>query len=154
MFFQCFAVTYFANNKAGITVFGFMLDRTCLHTIFAVQLSLTLWLLNKTIFASGFWDYCLSIQIFCLFLLYSNDKNVEMEKVIRCLFNECHCWTISMPPLGIWLTFNLCIIPPILHMFDSQLIVNRKLLGPLKICRSGIQLPSVLIFSLYVLYAT
>ncbi|KAH7837668.1 hypothetical protein Vadar_016493 [Vaccinium darrowii] len=47
-------VTYFANNKAGITVFGFMLDRTCLHTIFAVQLSLTLWLLNKTIFASGF----------------------------------------------------------------------------------------------------
>lgn len=43
------AVTYFENNKAGITVFGFMLDRTSLHTIFAIQMSLTLWLLNKTI---------------------------------------------------------------------------------------------------------
>ncbi|KAG5516356.1 hypothetical protein RHGRI_037166 [Rhododendron griersonianum] len=42
-------VTYFANNRAGITVFGFMLDRTWLHTIFAIQLSLTLWLLNKTV---------------------------------------------------------------------------------------------------------
>ncbi|XP_051128180.1 uncharacterized protein LOC127249452 [Andrographis paniculata] len=42
-------VTYFENNKAGITVFGFMLDRTWLHTIFAIQLSLTLWIFNKTI---------------------------------------------------------------------------------------------------------
>ncbi|KAL1804177.1 hypothetical protein ACET3Z_032824 [Daucus carota] len=42
-------VTYFENNKAGITVFGFMLDRTSLHTIIAIQMSLTLWLLNKTI---------------------------------------------------------------------------------------------------------
>lgn len=42
-------VTYFENNRAGITVFGFMLDRTSLHTIFAIQMSLTLWLLNKTI---------------------------------------------------------------------------------------------------------
>ncbi|GFP98962.1 hypothetical protein PHJA_002040100 [Phtheirospermum japonicum] len=42
-------VTYFENNKAGITVYGFMLDRTWLHTIVAIQLSLTLWILNKTI---------------------------------------------------------------------------------------------------------
>ncbi|XP_028126287.1 uncharacterized protein LOC114323027 [Camellia sinensis] len=42
-------VTYFENNRAGITVFGFMLDRTWLHTIFVIELSLTLWLLNKTI---------------------------------------------------------------------------------------------------------
>ncbi|KAJ0647625.1 hypothetical protein HanRHA438_Chr15g0691591 [Helianthus annuus] len=42
-------VTYLENNKAGITVFGFMLDRTYLHTIFALEMSLTLWLLNKTI---------------------------------------------------------------------------------------------------------
>ncbi|XP_059663063.1 uncharacterized protein LOC132308829 [Cornus florida] len=42
-------VTYFENNRAGITVFGFMLDRTWLHTIFVIQLSLTLRLLNKTI---------------------------------------------------------------------------------------------------------
>lgn len=42
-------VTYFEHNRAGITVYGFMLDRTWLHTIFAFQLSLTLWILNKTI---------------------------------------------------------------------------------------------------------
>ncbi|XP_023742837.1 uncharacterized protein LOC111890981 [Lactuca sativa] len=42
-------VTYFENNKAGITVFGFILDRSYLHTIFALEMTLTLWLLNKTI---------------------------------------------------------------------------------------------------------
>ncbi|XP_051125632.1 uncharacterized protein LOC127247703 [Andrographis paniculata] len=42
-------VTYFEHNKAGITAYGFILDRTWLHTIFAIQLSLTLWILNKTI---------------------------------------------------------------------------------------------------------
>ncbi|CAK9181698.1 unnamed protein product [Ilex paraguariensis] len=42
-------VSYFENNRAGITVYGFMLDRSSLHTIFAIQMSLTLWILNKTI---------------------------------------------------------------------------------------------------------
>ncbi|CAI9086864.1 OLC1v1020784C1 [Oldenlandia corymbosa var. corymbosa] len=42
-------LTYFEHNRAGITVYGFMLDRSWLHTIFAIQLSLTLWILNKTI---------------------------------------------------------------------------------------------------------
>ncbi|GAA0150591.1 guanyl-nucleotide exchange factor [Lithospermum erythrorhizon] len=42
-------VTYFEHNRAGITVYGFMFDRTLLHWIFAVHLSLTLWILNKTI---------------------------------------------------------------------------------------------------------
>ncbi|KAK4259074.1 hypothetical protein QN277_005448 [Acacia crassicarpa] len=42
-------VTYMENNRAGITVYGFMLDRTWLHSIFGVQLALCLWLLNKTI---------------------------------------------------------------------------------------------------------
>ncbi|KAG6695454.1 hypothetical protein I3843_09G098700 [Carya illinoinensis] len=42
-------VTYLENNKAGITVFGFMLDRTWLHSIFVIQLALLLWLLNKTV---------------------------------------------------------------------------------------------------------
>ncbi|KAL1804178.1 hypothetical protein ACET3Z_032825 [Daucus carota] len=45
-------VTYFENNKAGITVFGFMLDRSSLRIVFAIQLSLTLWLLSKTIGSS------------------------------------------------------------------------------------------------------
>ncbi|XP_050219825.1 uncharacterized protein LOC126670198 [Mercurialis annua] len=43
-------VTYFENNKAGITVYGFTLDRTTLHSLFGVELALVLWLLGKTIF--------------------------------------------------------------------------------------------------------
>ncbi|XP_009137245.1 uncharacterized protein LOC103861292 [Brassica rapa] len=42
-------VTYLENNKAGITVYGFLVDRSWLHTIFGVELALLLWLLNKTI---------------------------------------------------------------------------------------------------------
>ncbi|KAI4298757.1 hypothetical protein L6164_032276 [Bauhinia variegata] len=42
-------VTYVENNRAGISVYGFMLDRTWLHSIFGIQLALCLWLLNKTI---------------------------------------------------------------------------------------------------------
>ncbi|KAK7258876.1 hypothetical protein RIF29_24465 [Crotalaria pallida] len=42
-------VNYFENNRAGITVFGFILDRTTLHTIFGIEMSLVLWLLGKTI---------------------------------------------------------------------------------------------------------
>ncbi|KAJ0608580.1 hypothetical protein HanRHA438_Chr00c01g0842631 [Helianthus annuus] len=42
-------VTYFENNRAGITLFGIMLDRTTLHTIVTIELSLVLWLLGKTI---------------------------------------------------------------------------------------------------------
>ncbi|CAA0832425.1 Protein of unknown function (DUF3537 [Striga hermonthica] len=42
-------VQYLENNRAGITVFGSMLDRSYLHTIFGVELSLVLWLLGKTV---------------------------------------------------------------------------------------------------------
>ncbi|CAN8321427.1 unnamed protein product [Cochlearia groenlandica] len=42
-------VSYFENNIAGITVYGFTLDRGTLHTIFGLELSLVLWLLGKTI---------------------------------------------------------------------------------------------------------
>ncbi|XP_047336896.1 uncharacterized protein LOC124940423 [Impatiens glandulifera] len=42
-------VTYFENNRAGISLYGFVLDRGSLHTIFGVELSLVLWLLGKTI---------------------------------------------------------------------------------------------------------
>ncbi|ESQ30414.1 hypothetical protein EUTSA_v10011484mg [Eutrema salsugineum] len=42
-------VSYFENNRAGITVYGFTLDRGTLHTIFGLELSLVLWLLGKTI---------------------------------------------------------------------------------------------------------
>ena len=49
MTYDCVAVTYLENNRAGLTVFGFMLDRTWLHSIFVIQLALLLWLLNKTV---------------------------------------------------------------------------------------------------------
>ncbi|XP_057977778.1 uncharacterized protein LOC131164528 [Malania oleifera] len=42
-------VTYFENNRAGITVYGFMLDRSWLQLIFGIELSLVLWLLGKTV---------------------------------------------------------------------------------------------------------
>jgi hypothetical protein len=42
-------VTYLENNRAGITVYGFLVDRSWLHTIFGIELALLLWLLNKTI---------------------------------------------------------------------------------------------------------
>lgn len=42
-------VTYLENNRAGITLYGFMLDRSSLHMIFGLQLSLVLWLLGKTV---------------------------------------------------------------------------------------------------------
>ncbi|EXB63269.1 hypothetical protein L484_012459 [Morus notabilis] len=44
-------VTYFENNRAGITVFGFTLDRSTIHSIFGLELALVLWLLGKTISA-------------------------------------------------------------------------------------------------------
>ncbi|CAO2835875.1 unnamed protein product [Amaranthus hypochondriacus] len=42
-------VTYFEKNRAGITLYGFMLDRRWLQLIFGVELSLVLWLLKQTI---------------------------------------------------------------------------------------------------------
>ena len=47
--FGSLAVTYLENNRAGITVFGFTLDRSYLHTIFMLEWTLFLWLLGKTI---------------------------------------------------------------------------------------------------------
>ncbi|CAN6921404.1 unnamed protein product, partial [Brassica oleracea] len=48
-------VTYLENNRAGITVYGFLVDRSWLHTIFGVELALLLWLLNKTIGMYIYW---------------------------------------------------------------------------------------------------
>nr|XP_043628178.1 uncharacterized protein LOC122599692 [Erigeron canadensis] len=42
-------LSYFENNRAGIAVFGYVLDRTTLHTIVTIELTLVLWLLGKTI---------------------------------------------------------------------------------------------------------
>ncbi|CAD5165366.1 uncharacterized protein LOC103996294 [Musa acuminata AAA Group] len=42
-------VTYLENNRAGITIFGFTVDRAWLHTIFMLEITLFLWLLGKTV---------------------------------------------------------------------------------------------------------
>ncbi|XP_047307258.1 uncharacterized protein LOC124910631 isoform X2 [Impatiens glandulifera] len=42
-------VTYFDNNRAGILLYGSVLDRGSLHTILGIELSLVLWLLGKTV---------------------------------------------------------------------------------------------------------
>ncbi|XP_042490333.1 uncharacterized protein LOC122070274 [Macadamia integrifolia] len=40
-------VTYLQHNNGGITLFGFALDRGLLHTLFAFEFSLVLWILSK-----------------------------------------------------------------------------------------------------------
>ncbi|KAI9107071.1 hypothetical protein K1719_022599 [Acacia pycnantha] len=42
-------VTYLQHNNGGITLFGFPLDRGLLHTLFAFELSLVLWILSKAV---------------------------------------------------------------------------------------------------------
>ncbi|XP_020517432.1 uncharacterized protein LOC18424876 isoform X2 [Amborella trichopoda] len=42
-------VKYFEHNRAGISVFGFMLDRASLQVIFMIEMSLVLWILGKTV---------------------------------------------------------------------------------------------------------
>ncbi|GLJ26402.1 hypothetical protein SUGI_0508980 [Cryptomeria japonica] len=42
-------VTYLQHNNGGITLFGFVLDRGLLHTLFAFEFSLVMWILSKAI---------------------------------------------------------------------------------------------------------
>uniref|UniRef100_J3LDZ6 Uncharacterized protein n=2 Tax=Oryza brachyantha TaxID=4533 RepID=J3LDZ6_ORYBR len=42
-------VTYLENNRGGITVYGFVVDRTWLHALFMIEFSLVMWLLGKTV---------------------------------------------------------------------------------------------------------
>jgi hypothetical protein len=45
-------VTYLSHNSGGITLFGFTLDRGLLHTIFAFEMTLVLWILSKAVVLS------------------------------------------------------------------------------------------------------
>uniref|UniRef100_A0A0D9X9W7 Uncharacterized protein n=1 Tax=Leersia perrieri TaxID=77586 RepID=A0A0D9X9W7_9ORYZ len=45
-------VTYLCHNSGGITLFGFTLDRGLLHTIFAFEMTLVLWILSKVVVLS------------------------------------------------------------------------------------------------------
>ncbi|CAA6672105.1 unnamed protein product [Spirodela intermedia] len=45
-------VVYLEHNSRGITVFGFALDRGLLHTLFAFEMSLVLWILSKVVVLS------------------------------------------------------------------------------------------------------
>lgn len=42
-------VLYLQHNSGGITLFGFVLDRGLLHTLFAFEFSLVMWILSKAI---------------------------------------------------------------------------------------------------------
>ncbi|KAI3974451.1 hypothetical protein MKX01_017944 [Papaver californicum] len=46
-------VTYLQHNNGGITVYGFGLDRGLLHTLFAFEFSLVLWILSKVVVLSS-----------------------------------------------------------------------------------------------------
>ncbi|KDP33413.1 hypothetical protein JCGZ_06984 [Jatropha curcas] len=45
-------VAYLQHNHGGITLFGFALDRGLLHTLFAFEFSLVLWILSKVVVLS------------------------------------------------------------------------------------------------------
>ncbi|XP_061362557.1 uncharacterized protein LOC133306276 [Gastrolobium bilobum] len=45
-------VTYLQHNHGGITLYGFTLDRGLLHTLFAFEFSLVLWILSKVVVLS------------------------------------------------------------------------------------------------------
>ncbi|KAJ8621372.1 hypothetical protein MRB53_029901 [Persea americana] len=45
-------VMYLQHNNGGITLFGFALDRGLLHTLFAFEFSLVLWILSKVVVLS------------------------------------------------------------------------------------------------------
>ncbi|KAK2399158.1 extracellular ligand-gated ion channel protein [Trifolium repens] len=42
-------VTYLQHNHGGITLYGFALDRGMLHTLFAFEFSVVLWILSKVV---------------------------------------------------------------------------------------------------------
>ncbi|KAK7384866.1 hypothetical protein VNO78_30569 [Psophocarpus tetragonolobus] len=45
-------VTYLQHNHGGITLYGYSLDRGLLHTLFAFEFSLVLWILSKVVVLS------------------------------------------------------------------------------------------------------
>ncbi|KAJ6697619.1 RAS GUANINE NUCLEOTIDE EXCHANGE FACTOR K [Salix purpurea] len=45
-------VAYLQHNNGGITLFGFALDRGLLHTLFAFEFSLVLWILSRVVVLS------------------------------------------------------------------------------------------------------
>ncbi|XP_022132051.1 uncharacterized protein LOC111005015 [Momordica charantia] len=45
-------VSYLRHNNGGITVYGFALDRGLLHTLFAFEFSLVMWILSKVVVLS------------------------------------------------------------------------------------------------------
>ncbi|EEF34410.1 uncharacterized protein LOC8282113 [Ricinus communis] len=45
-------IAYLQHNHGGITLFGFALDRGLLHTLFAFEFSLVLWILSKVVVLS------------------------------------------------------------------------------------------------------
>ncbi|KAK4782724.1 hypothetical protein SAY86_007098 [Trapa natans] len=46
-------VAYLQHNSGGVTIYGFALDRGLLHTLFAFEFSLVLWILSKVVVLSS-----------------------------------------------------------------------------------------------------
>lgn len=46
------AVEYLRHNNKGITLYGYALDRGLLHTLFAFEFSLVMWILSKVVVLS------------------------------------------------------------------------------------------------------
>ncbi|KAE8728697.1 EH domain-containing protein 1 [Hibiscus syriacus] len=90
-------VNYLEHNRAGITVFGFMVDRTGIHTIFGIELALLLWLLNKTIVVILFiWEDGKDLLAIRIYVAWSSIVSIpmpigssskEQQKIYRDWFN-------------------------------------------------------------------
>lgn len=73
------AVMYLQHNNGGITLFGFALDRGLLHTLFAFEFSLVLWILSKVVVLSWFFFslfFLNGVRFMCLMI-----SNVWSRKV-------------------------------------------------------------------------
>nr|VDD30881.1 unnamed protein product [Brassica oleracea] len=73
-------VTYLENNKAGITVYGFLVDKTWLRMIFSIELALLLWLLKKTI---GNIHICTNMSVYSL---HDHSTLLKSENILSSWF--------------------------------------------------------------------
>ena len=81
-----FAVAYLEHNNGGITLFGFALDRGLLHTLFAFEFSLVLWILSKVVVLS--WEavkFLSACARFCPFMNRMARGNNHWSKI------ACNC---------------------------------------------------------------
>lgn len=89
-----YAVTYLQHNNGGVTLYGFALDRGLLHTLFAFEFSLVLWILSKVVVLS--WP---NLQLHNQTLAFQINKQVISCYIyigVRCSF------ACKLESLGVW----------------------------------------------------